>query len=338
MARNPGRTVYIGNLDEKVSERVLYEILIQAGHVIDLHIPCDKENNRLKGYAFAEYETEEIAHGACTHKNTCSCVSTERARPRADLSQELSLVEPMEVQEAGGGDVPGAEEGVDDVFFCVAATSRGDKNNISYFHTNAVGEDAESALALAALCLDHAPEHHRWHHHTVAGARTFAFLSADNGRTYFAAADPTPGAAEVVSFLERVRDAFDAAPRKRLRDESVAPVARQFAQLLRAVAGASSGAGGAAALPGASPRARLPPTPLAAVYAADAGGDKDEEHQRAGAQRRAVHPDRESARPVWRWRSWWRHAVVVIGVDVVLCLVLFAVWMGVCKGFRCLTR
>jgi RNA recognition motif-containing protein len=51
-------------LDEKVSERILYEILIQAGHVMDLHIPCDKENNRLKGYAFAEYETEEIAQYA----------------------------------------------------------------------------------------------------------------------------------------------------------------------------------------------------------------------------------------------------------------------------------
>ncbi|RLN05408.1 spliceosome-associated protein 49-like isoform X1 [Panicum miliaceum] len=64
MARNPGRTVYIGNFDEKVSERILYEILIQAGPVIDLHIPFDKENSRLKGYAFAEYETEEIAQYA----------------------------------------------------------------------------------------------------------------------------------------------------------------------------------------------------------------------------------------------------------------------------------
>uniref|UniRef100_A0A0A9F7H2 RRM domain-containing protein n=1 Tax=Arundo donax TaxID=35708 RepID=A0A0A9F7H2_ARUDO len=64
MARNPGRTVFIGNLDEKVSERVLCEILIQAGHVVDLHIPRDKENNRPKGYAFADYETDEIAQYA----------------------------------------------------------------------------------------------------------------------------------------------------------------------------------------------------------------------------------------------------------------------------------
>jgi hypothetical protein len=54
----------IGNLDEKVSEKVLYEILIQAGHVVDLHIPCDKETGCRKGFAFAQYETEEIAQYA----------------------------------------------------------------------------------------------------------------------------------------------------------------------------------------------------------------------------------------------------------------------------------
>ncbi|KAL5203160.1 hypothetical protein ABZP36_014112 [Zizania latifolia] len=64
MARNPGCTVFIGNLDEKVPERVLYEILIQVGRLVDLHIPRDKETSRSKGYAFAEYETEEIAQYA----------------------------------------------------------------------------------------------------------------------------------------------------------------------------------------------------------------------------------------------------------------------------------
>ncbi|XP_037464676.1 splicing factor 3B subunit 4-like [Triticum dicoccoides] len=53
-----------GNLDEKVSERVLYEILIQVGRVVDLHIPRDKETSRPKGFAFAEYEIEEIAQYA----------------------------------------------------------------------------------------------------------------------------------------------------------------------------------------------------------------------------------------------------------------------------------
>ncbi|CAE6130542.1 unnamed protein product [Arabidopsis arenosa] len=61
MSTNSNCTVYIGNVDERVSDRVLYDIMIQAGRVIDLHIPRDKETDKPKGFAFAEYETEEIA-------------------------------------------------------------------------------------------------------------------------------------------------------------------------------------------------------------------------------------------------------------------------------------
>ncbi|KAK2404197.1 RNA-binding (RRM/RBD/RNP motifs) family protein [Trifolium repens] len=61
MSGNSSCTVYIGNLDERVTDRVLYDILIQAGRVVDLHIPKDKESEKPKGFAFAEYETEEIA-------------------------------------------------------------------------------------------------------------------------------------------------------------------------------------------------------------------------------------------------------------------------------------
>nr|KAJ0190685.1 hypothetical protein LSAT_V11C800414870 [Lactuca sativa] len=50
----------VGNLDERVSDGVLYDILIQAGRVVDLHIPRDKETDKPKGFAFAEYETKEI--------------------------------------------------------------------------------------------------------------------------------------------------------------------------------------------------------------------------------------------------------------------------------------
>ncbi|XVE60672.1 hypothetical protein DITRI_Ditri05aG0146900 [Diplodiscus trichospermus] len=61
MSGNSGCSVYIGNLDERVSERVLYDILIQAGRVVDLYIPRDKETDKPKGFAFAEYETEDVA-------------------------------------------------------------------------------------------------------------------------------------------------------------------------------------------------------------------------------------------------------------------------------------
>ncbi|KAI4352882.1 hypothetical protein L6164_007092 [Bauhinia variegata] len=61
MSGSSSCTVYIGNLDERVTDRVLYDILIQAGRVVDLYIPRDKESEKPKGFAFAEYETEEIA-------------------------------------------------------------------------------------------------------------------------------------------------------------------------------------------------------------------------------------------------------------------------------------
>lgn len=44
-----------------MTDRVLYDILIQAGRVVDLIIPKDRETDRPKGFAFAEYESEEIA-------------------------------------------------------------------------------------------------------------------------------------------------------------------------------------------------------------------------------------------------------------------------------------
>jgi hypothetical protein len=64
---------------------------------------------------------------------------------------------------------------------------------------------------------------------------------------------------------------------------------------------------------------------VAPVCTAGAGGDKDEELQRVGAQLLAVQPE-DSAHA--RCRSLWRHAVVAIAVDLVVCLVLFAAWLG----------
>ncbi|KAF3440400.1 hypothetical protein FNV43_RR18684 [Rhamnella rubrinervis] len=64
MSGSSKSTVYIGNLDERVSDRVLYDILIQAGRVLDLYIPRDKGTDKPKGFAFAEYETEEVAEYA----------------------------------------------------------------------------------------------------------------------------------------------------------------------------------------------------------------------------------------------------------------------------------
>ncbi|KAI4967916.1 hypothetical protein ZWY2020_010580 [Hordeum vulgare] len=52
-----------GNWDEKIPGRVLYEILIQAGHVVDLYIPCDKETGRPKGLVRLNGKTLKFAEG-----------------------------------------------------------------------------------------------------------------------------------------------------------------------------------------------------------------------------------------------------------------------------------
>ena len=54
----------LGNLDDKVDERVLYEIMVQAGPLIDVYLPRDKETKRHKGYGFAEYTSEISAQYA----------------------------------------------------------------------------------------------------------------------------------------------------------------------------------------------------------------------------------------------------------------------------------
>ncbi|KAI5055980.1 hypothetical protein GOP47_0029501 [Adiantum capillus-veneris] len=64
MPGNPQATVFIGNLDDKVDERVLYEIMVQAGPLVDIYVPRDKETKRHKGYAFAEFTCERSAQYA----------------------------------------------------------------------------------------------------------------------------------------------------------------------------------------------------------------------------------------------------------------------------------
>lgn len=57
-------TVYIGNLDERVDEKILYEVMVQAGPLVNVHIPRDCDTKKHRGYGFAEYTTESNAQYA----------------------------------------------------------------------------------------------------------------------------------------------------------------------------------------------------------------------------------------------------------------------------------
>ncbi len=40
--RNQDATVYVGDLDEKVTEELLWEFFLQCGPIVSVHIPRDK--------------------------------------------------------------------------------------------------------------------------------------------------------------------------------------------------------------------------------------------------------------------------------------------------------
>ena len=62
--RNQEATIYVGNLDEKVNDELLWELMLQAGPVANVHMPKDKVSGNHQGYGFIEFRTEEDAEYA----------------------------------------------------------------------------------------------------------------------------------------------------------------------------------------------------------------------------------------------------------------------------------
>eukprot|EP01091_Cochliopodium_minus_P016564 TRINITY_DN6253_c0_g1_i3.p1 TRINITY_DN6253_c0_g1~~TRINITY_DN6253_c0_g1_i3.p1 ORF type:complete len:278 (+),score=60.08 TRINITY_DN6253_c0_g1_i3:38-835(+) len=59
--RDQDATCYVGELDQRVTEDLLWELFCQVGNVISVHIPRDKVINSHGGYGFVEFRTEEDA-------------------------------------------------------------------------------------------------------------------------------------------------------------------------------------------------------------------------------------------------------------------------------------
>lgn len=59
--RNQDATVYVGGLDEKVTEHLLAELFIQVGPVVNCHMPKDRVIQTHQGYGFVEFLSEEDA-------------------------------------------------------------------------------------------------------------------------------------------------------------------------------------------------------------------------------------------------------------------------------------
>jgi splicing factor 3B subunit 4 len=61
--------VYIGNLDERVTDPLIWELMLQAGRIVNVHLPKDRVTQTHQGYGFVEFQTEEDAEYAAKIMN-----------------------------------------------------------------------------------------------------------------------------------------------------------------------------------------------------------------------------------------------------------------------------
>lgn len=71
--RNQEATVYVGNLDSKMNEDLVWELFLQCGPIVNVHIPRDKVTNEHQSYGFVEFKSEEDADYAIKILHMVKC-------------------------------------------------------------------------------------------------------------------------------------------------------------------------------------------------------------------------------------------------------------------------
>ncbi|KAI8084441.1 uncharacterized protein BX664DRAFT_299737 [Halteromyces radiatus] len=69
LERNQDATVYIGNLDTRATESLVWELMLQAGPVVNVHLPKDRVTQAHQGFGFVEFLSEEDADYAARIMN-----------------------------------------------------------------------------------------------------------------------------------------------------------------------------------------------------------------------------------------------------------------------------
>ncbi|KAI4165825.1 MAG: hypothetical protein LQ342_000768 [Letrouitia transgressa] len=62
-------TVYVGNLDERVTDSIVWELMLQTGRIVNVHLPKDRVTQTHQGYGFVEFISEEDAEYAARIMN-----------------------------------------------------------------------------------------------------------------------------------------------------------------------------------------------------------------------------------------------------------------------------
>ncbi|TAQ89826.1 hypothetical protein B7494_g1872 [Chlorociboria aeruginascens] len=78
-------TVYIGNIDERVTDSLIWELMLQAGRIVNVHLPKDRVTQSHQGYGFVEFISEEDAEYAARIMNQASADKQKSVEVGAEL-------------------------------------------------------------------------------------------------------------------------------------------------------------------------------------------------------------------------------------------------------------
>lgn len=93
LERNQGATIYVGNIDEEADEELIYELMLQAGPVVAVHLPKDRVNQTHQGYGFVEFKSIKDAEYALLVMNQVRLFGKPLRinRSSADKAQSLDV-------------------------------------------------------------------------------------------------------------------------------------------------------------------------------------------------------------------------------------------------------
>ncbi|KAF2854318.1 RNA-binding domain-containing protein [Plenodomus tracheiphilus IPT5] len=89
--QNKEATVYCGNLHERVTPRILHELMLNAGRVRNVNMPVDRVNGQHQGFGFVEYHTEEEADYASHIMNNITMYGTRIRVNKASADKQRNV-------------------------------------------------------------------------------------------------------------------------------------------------------------------------------------------------------------------------------------------------------
>lgn len=205
---------------------------------------------------------------------------------------------------------------------------------------------------MADWSLANAPLYHSWYFHSMGG-KTYGFLMED-GLVFFAIVDSCVDNLSILKFLEHVRDRFRISSRNGFQDEIV-PVIWQLIASLENIArqnmdqprmeSSSPGDGSVstkAPLLGRSNSNRKKAKDSAIEVMGEDDEDRPGRGGRASCSTESIGGistqkglSRTRSSQLIGRKKWLRQVKIVIIIDVIVCLVLFAIWFGVCMKNNC---